>query len=105
MPSSTNVNAGDPIKASQYNSLITDMTTIETDMATLETNTNASIANLEAQTALLALQPTVSLQQINWYVSNASGRTFYYNYVNNSQITQTNSMGNLGTREDNGAVS
>ena len=30
MPTSTNVNAGDPIKASQYNSLITDMTTIET---------------------------------------------------------------------------
>ena len=67
MPTSTNVNAGDPLKASQYNSLITDMTTIENDMTALETSVNNSIANLESQTELLALQPTVSLHNINYW--------------------------------------
>ena len=111
MPSSTNVNAGDPIKASQYNSLITDMTTIETDMATLntnltadmttlETNVNNDIANLESQMALLALQPTVSLHNLNWYSS-----AYYLNYVNNSIISQWNESGQLNTREDNGSMS
>ena len=100
MPTSTNVNAGDPIKASQYNSLITDMTTIENDMTALETSVNNSIANLEAQTELLALQPTVSLHNINWYTS-----AFYYNYTNNSAISQYNGHGQLQAREDNGSTS
>ena len=100
MPTSTNVNAGDPIKASQYNSLITDMTTIENDMTALETSVNNSIANLEAQTELLALQPTVSLHNINWYTS-----AFYYNYTNNSAISQYNGHGQLQAREDNGLTS
>ena len=100
MPTSTNVNAGDPIKASQYNSLITDMTTIENDMTALETSVNNSIANLESQTELLALQPTVSLHNINWYTS-----AFYYNYTNNSAISQYNGHGQLQAREDNGSTS
>ena len=100
MPTSTNVNAGDPIKASQYNSLITDMTTIENDMTALETSVNNSIANLESQTELLALQPTVSLHNINWYTS-----AFYYNYTYNSAISQYNGHGQLQAREDNGSTS
>ena len=100
MPTSTNVNAGDPIKASQYNSLITDMTTIENDMTALETSVNNSIANLESQTELLALQPTVSLHNINWYTG-----AYYLNYTYNSIISQYNGHGQLQTREDNGSTS
>ena len=76
MPSSVNVNAGDPIKASQYNSLITDMTAIEADMATLntdltadmttlETNVNNDIANLEGQMDMLLLKNKVTLKSLN----------------------------------------
>ena len=103
MPTSTNVNAGDPIKASQYNSLITDMTTIENDMTTLETNTNASIANLEAQTELLLLNTKVDLRVIDWANNNVSGRQYGYNYNNNSAITQTMGVGQMNSQEGGGA--
>tara|TARA_B100000745_G_C20121753_1_gene384086 strand:- start:307 stop:1203 length:897 start_codon:yes stop_codon:yes gene_type:complete len=113
MPSSTPVTAGDPVKASQYNSLITDMTTIETDMATLdtdltadmatlETSVNSSIADLEAQTELLLLNTKVDLRVIDWSNNLASGRGYNYTYNNNSAITQNTGLGQMNSYEGNG---
>jgi len=105
MPSSTPVTAGDPVKASQYNSLITDMTTIETDMTTLENDVDTTIANLESQTEMLLLNTTVDLRQVQWVDGNGGNRTFYYNYTSNSSIAQSNNFGALNTREESGTTS
>ena len=113
MPSSVNVNAGDPIKASQYNSLITDMTAIEADMATLntdltadmttlETNVNNDIANLEGQMDMLLLNNKVTLKTLNWIVS-SQNYSFYANNVSN--IYQSYNLIDMRSHEGNGSSS
>ena len=103
MPSSTNVNAGDPIKASQYNSLITDMTTIETDMTALETSVNSSIANLEAQTEMLLLNTKISFKSMNWLSDALGAKNYGYVYNNNSAAYQSFNLMQMNSSDGNGA--
>ena len=106
MPSSTPVTAGDPIKASQYNSLITDMTTLDTDltadMTALETSVNNSIANLEAQTELLLLNTKVTLKTLNWVISS---QNYSYYAQNTSAVYQHYNLMDMRSYEGNGSNS